>query len=438
MYVLIIFLICFGTILENKLVDGEENITKIQTEPEIIHQKTEEGEKIKNGRTYLFKATKLNVADEPAPIYRNIMQNQNNYQDFEAEMLRKSGKRNYLRMERFKNAHSSYLIDPEWTFDSMNQFVEIPEIANELYDDMVEKVEEFDNISTIRLVFERGHSNNILKFDLFPLNEGDEVLDAELHIYRFSELNETNSQQQTKQTDEIMRLYQLINLNNSNINENMTENPDIHKLLNVIYVSSSYSGWQIFKVQNVIQNWLKSEPNLGFLLTCTDSSDVPLQLNIARKSNQKFQPILVIYVKKKFSRNHAKISHLNKRLNRNRIFQNSLDFKTINRLPLTTSGCNKQIWYISFQEMGWNNFILAPDGFMAFQCRGSCISTISSSPTTTNHGLLKHLFHSFVYVKKPCCVPDTYKSLVIMFLDRFQNVIIKNYDDMIVDSCACR
>lgn len=111
--------------------------------------------------------------------------------------------------------------------------------------------------------------------------------------------------------------------------------------------------------------------------------------------------------------------------------------KNTNTFPTHPTGCSKYVWYVSFQEMGWNNFILAPSGFMSFRCKGSCFTPIISP--FTNHALLKFMYQeTYTYLRKPCCVPDTMKPLTIMYIDNKQNVVIKMYEDMIVDGCGCR
>lgn len=40
--------------------------------------------------------------------------------------------------------------------------------------------------------------------------------------------------------------------------------------------------------------------------------------------------------------------------------------------------------------------------------------------------------------RSACCVPITYQSMPIMYYDKFDNVVIKTYDDIIVSECGCR
>lgn len=51
------------------------------------------------------------------------------------------------------------------------------------------------------------------------------------------------------------------------------------------------------------------------------------------------------------------------------------------------SECCRDKIYISFADIGWNDWILHPAGYDAYFCRGSCESTASITASATNHNL---------------------------------------------------
>lgn len=99
--------------------------------------------------------------------------------------------------------------------------------------------------------------------------------------------------------------------------------------------------------------------------------------------------------------------------------------------------CSRHIWYVNFQDIGLENTVVAPKGYMAYLCKGSCKH--KTQEDYTNHGKIKNMFQ---YIDKridaPICVPTSFKPLVIMFFDHFENIVIKKYEDMIVEKCGCR
>lgn len=40
-------------------------------------------------------------------------------------------------------------------------------------------------------------------------------------------------------------------------------------------------------------------------------------------------------------------------------------------------------------------------------------------------------------VGAPCCVPDNLQSISLLYFDDEENVVLKQYDDMVALSCGC-
>lgn len=96
--------------------------------------------------------------------------------------------------------------------------------------------------------------------------------------------------------------------------------------------------------------------------------------------------------------------------------------------------CSRHIWYVNFQDLGWDNFIIAPKGYMAYRCKGSCKAT-----DNTHHGEIKKIYQGLgELLESPRCVPTSYKYLPLMYFDNYENIVVKQYDEMIVEKCGCR
>lgn len=98
---------------------------------------------------------------------------------------------------------------------------------------------------------------------------------------------------------------------------------------------------------------------------------------------------------------------------------------------LVSSQCQRKAWKVNFEQLGWN-FIISPTEFVAYDCSGRCINFME--PSINNH--LKML--NILQKRSGCCIPISYESMPIMYYDKFDNVVIKNYDDMMVSDCGCR
>lgn len=102
--------------------------------------------------------------------------------------------------------------------------------------------------------------------------------------------------------------------------------------------------------------------------------------------------------------------------------------------------CQRQQLYVDFNDVGWNDWIVAPLGYDAYYCDGKCPFPLSDNLNTTNHAIVQTLVHAVDARAAPtaCCVPTSLTSISMLYLDEFGKVILKNYDDMVVDGCGCR
>lgn len=71
--------------------------------------------------------------------------------------------------------------------------------------------------------------------------------------------------------------------------------------------------------------------------------------------------------------------------------------RSINCSPGVSECCRDKL-YISFAEIGWNDWILHPAGYDAYFCRGSCASAATITSEASN-------YHLFVRVSFQCCCP---------------------------------
>ena len=102
--------------------------------------------------------------------------------------------------------------------------------------------------------------------------------------------------------------------------------------------------------------------------------------------------------------------------------------------------CKRHELYVDFKDVGWSDWIIAPQGYDAFFCHGECPFYLPDKMNTTNHAIVQTLVHSFnpQAAPSPCCVPTELSDIVLLYLDEFEKVTLKNYQDMMVEACGCR
>ncbi|KAG7306026.1 hypothetical protein JYU34_008597 [Plutella xylostella] len=102
--------------------------------------------------------------------------------------------------------------------------------------------------------------------------------------------------------------------------------------------------------------------------------------------------------------------------------------------------CQRRPLFVDFADVGWKDWIVAPPGYDAYYCQGDCPFPIGDHLNGTNHAIVQTLVNSVnpATVPKACCVPTELSSISMLYMDEMNNVVLKNYQDMMVVGCGCR
>ena len=107
--------------------------------------------------------------------------------------------------------------------------------------------------------------------------------------------------------------------------------------------------------------------------------------------------------------------------------------------------------YVDFEKIGWAGWIISPKGYNAYQCRGVCPFPLGQNQHPSNHATVQSIVHalrigggngleehgSTTPVDTPCCVPNKLYSISLLYFDDDENVILKQYDEMVALNCGC-
>lgn len=108
------------------------------------------------------------------------------------------------------------------------------------------------------------------------------------------------------------------------------------------------------------------------------------------------------------------------------------------RNPFHQKFCNKHSFFVSFTDLKWNDWIIAPDGYEAWSCSGKCPFPLHPNLNSTNHAIVQMLAHLMnPQVPEPCCAPTKLQPISVLYYDDFSNVVLKKYRNMIVQACGC-
>jgi bone morphogenetic protein 2/4 len=103
------------------------------------------------------------------------------------------------------------------------------------------------------------------------------------------------------------------------------------------------------------------------------------------------------------------------------------------------ASCRRHALYVDFSDVGWNEWIVAPPGYHAFYCQGECPFPLADHLNSTNHAIVQTLVNSVnTNIPKACCVPTELSAISMLYLDEHDKVVLKNYQEMVVEGCGCR
>ncbi|KAJ8415441.1 hypothetical protein AAFF_G00424210 [Aldrovandia affinis] len=123
--------------------------------------------------------------------------------------------------------------------------------------------------------------------------------------------------------------------------------------------------------------------------------------------------------------------------------RSNLIYDTASRIRRNAKGnqCKKTSLYVEFKDIGWENWILAPTGYEAFECKGICTYPLTKHVTPTKHAIIQTLvsMKSPQRVARACCVATKLDPISLLYLDDTGVVTYKyKYEGMVVAECGCR
>jgi len=97
--------------------------------------------------------------------------------------------------------------------------------------------------------------------------------------------------------------------------------------------------------------------------------------------------------------------------------------------------CRYPIW-ISFKDIGWDSWVVQPDGYQAYYCDGRCPP---SYKLAHNFSAIKALIHLANPAALPsaCCVASKLSALTLLHYNTKGHLVVTIYEDMVVERCRC-
>ncbi|XP_029785316.1 bone morphogenetic protein 15 [Suricata suricatta] len=102
--------------------------------------------------------------------------------------------------------------------------------------------------------------------------------------------------------------------------------------------------------------------------------------------------------------------------------------------------CSLHPFQVSFRQLGWDHWIIAPHLYTPNYCKGVCPRVLHYGLNSPNHAVIQNLVNELVdqSVPQPSCVPYKYIPISILLIEANGSIMYKEYEDMIAQSCTCR
>ncbi|XP_030615067.1 growth/differentiation factor 6-A [Archocentrus centrarchus] len=102
--------------------------------------------------------------------------------------------------------------------------------------------------------------------------------------------------------------------------------------------------------------------------------------------------------------------------------------------------CSRKSLHVNFKDLGWDDWVIAPLDYEAYRCDGICDFPLRAHLEPTNHAVIQTLLNSIDPDITPpsCCIPSRLSPISILYIDSGSNVVYKQYENMVVESCGCR
>ncbi|KFP73514.1 Bone morphogenetic protein 7, partial [Apaloderma vittatum] len=271
-------------------------------------------------------------------------------------------------------------------------------------------------------------------FDISAMEKGEQMLKAEFRVFKLKRTH-TSKRSDVKHFCKV-EVYELLESGRK---------PQKKHLIASRLLSLYTEGWEVFNVTQTVSKWVgNSSFNYGFLITTTYVFNDRIEHNVIKfaKNQGALQE----------SRNALLVLFTNSNKRRSSSFVASSTSRaclTVKKRPRSAAipsakshvtACHRRELYVDFRAIGWSGWIIYPSGYNAFYCRGSCLFPLGERLNATNHATVQSIVHTLKLsqdVSTPCCVPDELKSLNLLYFDDKENVVLKNYKDMVATRCGC-
>uniref|UniRef100_A0A4W6ECL8 Anti-dorsalizing morphogenic protein n=1 Tax=Lates calcarifer TaxID=8187 RepID=A0A4W6ECL8_LATCA len=290
--------------------------------------------------------------------------------------------------------------------------------------------------NTVRSFFDKLRSEQVeFRFNLSTVARTEKILTAELHLFKLRpQATLTFNRHHFCQVS----VYQVLDTTKTN-------NTQEKKLLSSRLIPVHSTGWEVFTITQAVRSWMVDEgSNLGLHVVVRTLGGSQMDMKLirfasGRNHHQSKQPMLVLFTddgRRSTTLESTGETSVNFVVSLCSVAR-SLDYSEEEGMSMS---CQRLPLYVDFEEIGWSGWIVSPRGYNAYHCKGSCPFPLGQNMRPTNHATVQSIINALKLIKgieTPCCVPDKLFSINLLYFDDDENVVLKQYNDMVAGSCGC-
>ncbi|XP_073346326.1 growth/differentiation factor 2 isoform X1 [Pagrus major] len=230
-------------------------------------------------------------------------------------------------------------------------------------------------------------------------------------------------------------------------------------------VSGSCSMWETLDVTTAIQSWVRSGRGATVFDVVVDRKDCGASysgeeggcFNMSVSVGDNTSAALIVFSDDLGSRRRETKKELREMIlhEEETILHSGADWNRGDQLPnqileaqhprrrkrkAEREYCQRASLKVSFKDIGWDSWIVAPPEYDAFECRGLCYHPLTDEMTPSKHALIQTLMN----IRDPskanmaCCVPIKLDPITVMYQENGRLTIRYLYEEMKVAECGCR
>ncbi|EHB17713.1 Bone morphogenetic protein 15 [Heterocephalus glaber] len=102
--------------------------------------------------------------------------------------------------------------------------------------------------------------------------------------------------------------------------------------------------------------------------------------------------------------------------------------------------CSLHPYTVSFRQLGWDHWIIAPHHYTPNYCKGTCPRVLHYGLNSPNHAIIQSLINKLVNqsIPQPSCVPYKYDAMSVLLIEANGSILYKEHEGMAAQSCTCR